>query len=386
MNITKTKLLAYPLLLTAILAACSAPQQQAQQQELPEFPSLLIEPNKTTISVEYPAILQGEETVEIRSKIDGYIEKVYVNEGSLVKKGQILFKIDANSFQQDMNSKQAAVLAAEADLETASIQADRTKALVDKKIVNDFEHTAAKNIVRVKKASLQQAKALLSAARSNLAFTHIVSPINGVVGSLPYKTGSLLSSNSETPLTSIANTAKIYAFFSLSQQQLASFLNKYEGNQSSDKFKNMPEVSLTLSDGTTYPTKGKIETLSGVLNASTGAANFKAVFPNPEGKLWSGSSAVLRIPTLLNEAIMVPKSSTFELQGKHFVYTIDAKDHVHHTAIEVMDTGTAKDFIVTNGLKKGDKVITEGLDNLRDGMKIKSAKPVIKVSTAATQL
>lgn len=386
MNMTSTKLLTYPLLLTALFSACTPTQQQGHQQDLHEFPTLLIEPAKTAIAVEYPAILQGEETVEIRSKVDGYIEKVYVTEGSRVTKGQPLFKIDANSFQQDRNSKQAAVLAAEADLETASIQAERTKALVDKKIVNDFEFTAAKNIVRVKKATLLQAKASLSAAKSNLAFTHIVSPIHGVVGSLPYKIGSLVSSSSETPLTSIANTAKIYAFFSLSQQQLASFLNKYDGNQASDKFKNMPEVSLILADGTAYPTKGKIETLSGVLNASTGAANFKAVFPNPEGKLWSGSSAVLHIPTVLNKAIMVPKSATFELQGKYFVFTIDPENTVHHTAIEVMDAGTEKDFIVSNGLKSGDQIVTEGLDNLKDGMKIKAAKPVTKLSTAAAQL
>lgn len=385
MNIKRTKLLAYPLLLTALFTACSAPQQQAQQA-LPEYPSLLIEPSKTAVAVEYPAILQGEETVEIRSKVDGYIEQVYVTEGTRVTKGQALFKIDANTFLQDRNSKQAAVLAAEADLETASIQAERTKALVEKKIVNDFELTAAKNIVRVKKAALLQAKANLSTARSNLAFTHIVSPINGVVGSLPYKIGSLVSSNSETPLTSIANTAKIYAFFSLSQQQLAAFLNKYDGKQANDKFKNMPEVSLILANGTEYPTKGKIETLSGVLNASTGAANFKAVFPNTEGKLWSGAAAVLRIPTILNEAIMVPKSATFELQGKHFVFTVDPGSTVHHTAIEVLDAGTEKDYILSKGLKSGDRIVTEGLDNLKDGMKIKTAAAPAKVSTVAAKL
>lgn len=386
MNIKSTTILAYPLLIIAIFSACSAPQQQAPQQELPEYPTLLIEASKTSLSVEYPAILQGEETVEIRSKVDGYIEKVYVTEGSRVTKGQALFKIDANSFQQDMNSKQAAVLAAEADLETASIQAERTKALVEKKIVNDFELTAAKNVVRVKKAALLQAKASLSASRSNLAFTHIVSPINGVVGNLPYKIGSLVSSSAETPLTSIANTAKVYAFFSLSQQQLASFLDKYDGQQTKDKFKNMPQVSLVLADGTEYPTPGKIETLSGVLNASTGAANFKAIFPNPEGKLWSGSTGILRIPTVLNTAILVPKTATFELQGKHFVFTVGPSATVHHTPIEILDAGTATDYILSFGLKSGDRIVTEGLDNLKDGMKIKAAATTAKLSASAAKL
>lgn len=370
----KTTVLFYPLLLTVVLTSCKPAQNQGQQTEPQEFPTLVLTPQQTTLSVEYPATLQGEQTVEIRSKVDGYVEQVYVNEGTHVRKGQPLFKIDANSYQQDVNSRQAAVLAAEANLETATIQTQRTKVLVDRKIVNSFELTSARNTERVKRAELNQAKADLSAAKSKLAYTNIVSPIDGVVGSLPYKIGSLVSSNSETALSTVANTKQIYAYFSLSQQQLAAFLNKYDGQQVKDKFKHMPEVSLTLADGSTYPVKGKIETLSGVLNASTGAANFKAVFPNKESKLWSGASAVLSIPTALNDAVMIPKSATFELQGKHFVFKVDGQNTVHNTAVELMDAVTEKDYVVTNGVKSGDRIVTEGLENLKDGMKIKTVQ------------
>lgn len=368
----KTEVLLYPLLLSVLMTACKPNQNQGQQEEVQEFPTLLLEARKTALSAEYPATLQGQQTVEIRSKVDGYIEQVYVNEGAQVRKGQPLFKIDANSYQQEVNSRQAAVIAAEANLETATIQSQRTKVLVDRKIVNSFELTSAKNVERVKRAELNQAKADLSSARSKLAYTHIVSPIAGVVGSLPYKIGSLVSSTSASALTTVANTRQIYAYFSLSQQQLASFLRKYDGQRVNDKFRNMPEVSLTLADGTQYPVKGKIETLSGVLNANTGAANFKAVFPNPESKLWSGASAVLSIPTTINEAILVPKSSTFELQGKHFVFRVDATNTVHNTAVEVMDAVTEKDYVVISGVKSGDKIVTEGLGNLKDEMKIKA--------------
>lgn len=368
----KTEVLLYPLLLSVLMTACKPNQNQGQQEEVQEFPTLLLEARKTALSAEYPATLQGQQTVEIRSKVDGYIEQVYVNEGAQVRKGQPLFKIDANSYQQEVNSRQAAVIAAEANLETATIQSQRTKVLVDRKIVNSFELTSAKNVERVKRAELNQAKADLSSARSKLAYTHIVSPIAGVVGSLPYKIGSLVSSTSASALTTVANTRQIYAYFSLSQQQLASFLRKYDGQRVNDKFRNMPEVSLTLADGNQYPVKGKIETLSGVLNANTGAANFKAVFPNPESKLWSGASAVLSIPTTINEAILVPKSSTFELQGKHFVFKVDATNTVHNTAVEVMDAVTEKDYVVISGVKSGDKIVTEGLGNLKDGMKIKA--------------
>lgn len=367
----KTTLIYSCLSACLILSSCGNSKSPQQQENIQEFPVLSITPQKADLFAEYPTTLQGEQTVEIRSKVDGYIEQVYVSEGTMVSKGQSLFKIDANSFQQEMNNKNAAVLAAVANLETASIQTERTKVLVEKKIVNSFELTSAKNIEQVKKAELNQAKADLSAAKSKLAYTNIVSPINGVVGSLPYKIGSLVSSTSETALTTIANTKQIYAYFSLSQQQLDAFLNQYDGQKVNEKFKHMPQVSLLMQNGEIYSTKGKIETLSGVLNASTGAANFKAVFPNPEAKLWSGASATIRIPTQLNNAVMVPKSTTFELQGKYFVFKVDQKNIVHHTAIDIMEAVTDKDYVVTKGLAAGDQIVTEGLGNLKDGMKIK---------------
>ncbi|MBB6502556.1 efflux RND transporter periplasmic adaptor subunit [Pedobacter cryoconitis] len=367
----KTTIIYICLSATLILASCGTAQKPDQQETLKAYPVLSVLPQQVDLSAEYPVTLQGEQTVEIRSKIDGYIEKVYVTEGTPVRQGQPLFKIDANSFEQETNSKKAAVLAAQANLETASIQTERTKVLVEKKIVNSFELTSARNVEQVKRAELNQAKADLSAARSKLAFTNIVSPINGTVGSLPYKIGSLVSSTSEAALTTIANTKKVYAYFSLSQQQLSAFLKQYSGNQPNDKFRNMPEVALVMPDGEVYQPKGRIETLSGVLNSATGAANFKAVFPNPEAKLWSGASATIRIPSHLKGAILAPKSATFELQGKYFVFKVDQQHVIHHTSIEIMDAVTEKDYVVTKGLVAGDQIVTEGLGNLKNGMKIK---------------
>lgn len=197
-----------------------------------------------------------------------------------------------------------------------------------------------------------------------------MSPINGVVGSLPYKIGSLVSSSASDPLTTVANTKNIFAYFSLSQQQLNSFLSQYSGNQLKDKFKNMPAVSLVTADGEIYSSKGKIQTLSGVLNASTGSANFKAVFPNSAGKLWSGASATIVIPTQFEDAILVPKKAVFELQGRFFVFTVDAQNVVHNTEIKIRNTTTEKEYIITEGVKSGDTIVVDGIGNLRDGMKI----------------
>ncbi|MFH6956738.1 efflux RND transporter periplasmic adaptor subunit [Flavobacterium aquidurense] len=359
------------ILFIGTLSIVSCNKKNTTQTASPEaYPTLMVKAQKADVSVEYPTTLEGEQTVEIRSKIDGYIEQVFVEEGSAVAKGQALFKIDANSYVQEVNNKKAAVLAAEASLETAVIQTKRTSALAEKKIINNYELTSAKNIERVKRAELSQANADLSAAKSKLAFTNIVSPINGVVGSLPFKIGSLVSISAPEPLTTVANTKHIYAYFSLSQQQLNAFLNQYSGHQLKDKFRNMPAVSLVTSDGETYPVKGKIQTLSGVLNASTGSANFKAVFPNPEGKLWSGASATIVIPTQFTEAILVPKKAVFELQGRFFVFTKDAQNVVHNTEIKIRNTATEKEYLVTEGVQSGDIIVTDGIGNLRDGVKI----------------
>lgn len=367
------------ILFTGTLLIVSCNKKTPEQPESPaSYPTLTLKRQKADVSVEFPTTLEGEQTVEIRSKIDGYIEQVYVEEGSPVAKGQPLFKIDANSYLQEVNNKKAAVLAAEASLETAVIQTRRTAALAEKKIINNYELTSAKNIERVKRAELSQTNADLSAAKSKLAFTNIVSPINGVVGSLPYKIGSLVSNSAPDPLTTVANTKHVFAYFSMSQRQLNSFLGQYSGNLLKDKFKNMPDVSLVTADGQTYPVKGKIQTLSGVLDASTGSANFKAVFPNPEGKLWSGASATIVIPTHFEEAILVPKEAVFELQGRFFVFKVDAQNVVHNTEIEIRNTATQKEYVVTKGVKSGDTIITDGIGNLRDGVKIAPVTPSSK--------
>lgn len=354
------------------LISCES-KKESPTNKISSYPVLTLNAQKADLYVEFPATLEGIQTVEIRSKIDGYIEEVFVEEGSLVKIGQKLFKIDANRFVQDVNQRKSAMLAVEAALETASIQVLRTQALVDKKIVNSFELTTARNVERVKKAELNQAKAALSDAQSQLAFTQIVSPITGIVGRLPLKKGSLVSSNSEMALTTIANTREVYAHFSLSQKQLNGFLYQYTGRNMAEKLKNMPSVTLRTADGNDYMPQGKIQSLSGVMSRETGSANFRALFPNPEGLLWSGASAILRIPTTIDQAILLPKKAVFEIQGNYFVYKLGPKNIVNHTEIVVYPTSTEQEYVVKSGLHIGDIVITEGIGTLSNGMEIKPA-------------
>lgn len=362
----------------SILSSCSNAVKNNEIPKPEKFQTQVVEPRETELYVTYPAILEGVQTVEIRPKVDGYIEQVMVQEGAYVKKGQPIFNIDANTYKQEVNNRLAAIAGAEAELETAAIQVQRTKALVERKIVNAFELTTANNLESVKKAQLIQLKADLSAARTKLSYTRILSPIEGYVGTLPYKTGSLVSSTAEAPLTSVADTRKVYAYFSLSQQQLQVFLNKYNGNQQIDRLKNMPAVNLILSENETYPLKGKIETLSGVLNKNTGSANFKAVFDNPSGRLWSGASASVSIPLLVEDALLIPKKATYEIQGKRFVFIVDKQNKVLQTPIEIMDSATEQAFVITGGLKKGDRIVCEGLQYLSNGMEIIPDGPTTK--------
>ena len=324
-----------------------------------------------TLKTAYPATLQGEQNIEIRPKIDGYIEQIYVDEGATVKKGQLLFRISAPQYQQDVNTANAAITSAEADVNAAELQVKKTKPLVEQDIISKYELEAAEYTLQIRKAALAQAKANLANARTNLGYTTVSSPVNGVIGTIPYKLGSLVSSATAMPLTTVSNIGNVYAYFSLNEKQLLNFSREYQGNTLEAKLKQLPAVTLLLADGSEYPEKGKVETIAGLINTETGSASFRATFPNPVGLLRSGGSATLEIPVTVKDAIVVPQRSTYELQGKRFVYLVNDSNKVISTEIEVMDTQAGQYFVVTNGLKAGNTVVYESTSTLQDSTAIK---------------
>lgn len=324
-----------------------------------------------TIKTVYPATLQGEQNIEIRPKIDGYIEEIYVDEGATVKKGQLLFRISAPQYQQDVNTATAAISSAEADVNAAELQVKKTKPLVEKDIISKYELEAAEYTLQIRKAALAQAKANLANAKTNLGYTTVTSPVNGVIGTIPYKLGSLVSSTTAMPLTTVSNIGNVYAYFSLNEKQLLNFSREYQGNTLEAKLKQLPPVTLLLADGTEYPEKGKVETIAGLINTETGSASFRATFPNPVGLLRSGGSATLEIPVTVKDAIIVPQRSTYELQGKRFVYIVNDSNKVISAEIETMDAPAGQYFVVTSGLKAGDTVVYESTGTLIDSTTIK---------------
>jgi membrane fusion protein (multidrug efflux system) len=352
------------ILIGIFLFSCGG-KKQIKSDVPKEYQVLTVEPHSTTTFTDFPATIQGENVVEIRPMVDGYLESIYVQEGAIVKKEQLLFKIKNPLYEQAIVTANAAIKIAKADVNTAKMDVEKVRPLVEKEIVSKYELESSEYVLQSKEAALAQAYATLANAKTNLGYTTLHSPQNGVIGSIPFKIGALVSSTSTTPLTVLANTGNVFAYFSWNEKQLLSFMSKIEGNTLQEKLNHLPSVTLLLADGSEYPEKGKLETASGLITTETGTASFKAIFPNPKGIIHSGASAVVRLHQTLNAALLVPQSASYELQDKRFVYALKGKNMVMSRAIESRPTNDGQFLIVTSGLKKGDRVVLNG-SNLKD--------------------
>lgn len=358
------------LLLSALFVSCSSEGRNSSQQPVGSYSVLTLSPRDAVLYAEYPATLQGHQTVEIRPRVNGYITKMYVDEGAAVKKGEKLFKLNSEEYEQQVRAAEADIKVKEAEVNTAEMNLKKTKPLADKDIVSQYEVESAQYNLQSKKAALAQAKAELINAKTNLGYTTVNSPADGVIGTIPYRVGSLVSSGIAKPLTTVADISTIYAYFSMSEQSLLEMIKDAKGADLRDKIAKMPPVDLILADNTPYEHSGHISIASGLINTATGSANFRATFPNPERILRSGGSGTIRIPTPKDSVIVIPKKATYDLQDKHFVYMVTDSGTVKSSAIQVFSLSTPKTYVVKNGLKSGDKIVLEGIGNLHDGTPI----------------
>jgi membrane fusion protein (multidrug efflux system) len=370
--ITPSKFLIIPFL--SLLISCGGGDEKKAAQgaeQIQSYPVVELASQSTSLETDYPATLEGIQNIDIRPKVDGFIEQIYVDEGATVKKGQLLFTINAPQYEQLVRTASASISSAEADVNAAQLQVNKTKPLVEKDIISKYDLDAAQLTLQSRKAALAQARAELANARVNLSYTRITSPVNGVIGSIPFKTGSLVNSSSAQPLTTVSNISRVYAYFSMNEKQLLDFSRHYKGNNLAAQMKNIPAVSLVLSDGTTYAQNGKIESINGLINTNTGSASLRATFSNPIGLLRSGASASVRIPQYLDSVILIPQKSTIDLQGKKFVYVLGDKNIAKNIEVEIMEIPKGNFYVVTKGLKAGDKIVLEGFQSLKDGAQIK---------------
>lgn len=359
---------------SAIISSCGGKDEKAEKaaaaNQIKPYQVLEIQQTDATLNTDFPASIQGQQNIEIRPRVDGYVEKIYVDEGAVVKAGQPLFKINAPQFEQEVRTATASIKSAEAEVSTAKMAVTKVKPLVEKDIISKYELESAEYRYQAALATLSQAQAALSNARTNLGYTNVKSPVNGVVGSIPFRLGSLVSGSNAEPLTTVSSIGNVYAYFAFNEKLLLEF-NKDAKASFAERIKQMPSVSLVLADGTLYNQQGRIQTVNGLINTATGSVNVRASFPNPNGLIRSGSSATVRIPTQVKNGILIPQSATFELQDKRFASVVGADSIAKNVQITVRDNSAGSFFVVDKGLKAGDKVVLEGVANLKDGTKIK---------------
>jgi len=348
--------------------ACGNKQQTEETNELP-YPTVVLQEQNAELLAVYPVSIKGQEDIEIRPRIDGFIDAIYIDEGSVVTKGQLLFKINSPQAEQSLTTAEATVKSAKARVNTADVNVKRIRPLAEKNIVGGVQLETALDAHQSAVADLAQAEAALKNARAMVGWTNVASPVDGFVGAIPYRQGSLV--NSSNVLTTVANTNNIFAYFSLNEKELRSFMNSIDGSTQAEKIKSIPEVTLTLADGTVYPEKGKISTITGVLNITTGSANFRAEFPNEHGELKSGTSGTVSIPRILQNVFVIPQKATFAQQDKILIYAVEGDSVATQKVISVISTPDGKSYAVTGGLNKGEKVIMDGIATLHNGKKIR---------------
>ena len=366
------------------LASCGgkSEQQMQMQQGAPAIAVETVGFGSTDFTSDYPATIKGKTDIQIRPQVSGFITKVHVDEGDHVRKGQLLFTIDQVQFQAAVDQAKAAVESARTAVNTAKMTADQKQNLFNQNIISEYENQLAKNSLTQAQAQLATAEAALVTARKNLAYTEVTSPSDGVIGSIPSREGSLASPSMAQPLTTVSDNNEVYAYFSLNEKDLLR-LTDNGANTLSQSIAEMPEVELQLADGTIYPYKGKIATVSGVIDNSTGAATVRALFPNKNGMLRSGSTGKILIPGIQDSVIVIPQKATFELQDKKFVFVLNDSNRLESTPIQVSPVSDGKVYVVTGGLKGGEVIPVEGIGTkLRNGMEIQPMDATARAAAA----
>lgn len=347
-----------------VIAGCKQINQGKRHKEIPELDVIRLEPDEINLENGYVAEIQAVQNVEIRSKIQGYLEKIYVDEGKSVVKGQPLFQLNDQQFQLDLAKARSGVAKATAEVHAAELEMKRIQLLVDKKIISVTELELAGSKLKGAKAHLNEAKAMEEEAALRASYSLIRAPFNGVLDRIPLKLGSLVSQGDL--LTTVSDLSEVFAYFKVSENEYLDYMRKLKAKQKESD----DNVKLILSDGTVYGSTGKIETMEGEFDPGTGSIAFRARFPNPERILKHGSTGKVTITTRLKNALKVPQEAVFDIQDKNYVFVVEPDSTVKMHSF-IPRTKIDHFFIVQSGLEEGDKIVFEGVQNLRDGMHIR---------------
>lgn len=375
--ITKKRVNGQILLYICCIMALAGCKQAPVAQVNSEYEVMKIATVDKELQTSYSASIRGRQDIDIYPQVSGFLVKLCVKEGQAVHKGQLLFIIDQVAYRAALQTAKANVDASRAALATAQLTYDSKKELFAQKVISEFDLKTSYNSLLTAKAQLAQAKAQEVTAANNLSYTEVKSPADGVVGTLPYRVGTLVSASLPSPLTTVSDNSTVYVYFSLTENQLLDLTRQYGSKEKA--LAGMPSVSLQLNDNSVYPVQGKIETISGVIDTSTGSVSLRAAFPNKGELLQSGASGNVIIPVRKQHCIAIPQAATYEVQDKVFAFkVVDGK--AQSAPIEVTRVNGGREYIVNSGLRVGDIIVAEGVGLLREGTPIQP-----KAKTAAKQ-
>ena len=360
-------------MLTAwLLTACGSKSSQMPEANN-DFAVVTLNATEAQLETSYPATIKGMQDIEIRPKVSGYLTKLLVDEGATVRKGQPLFLIDSEQYQAAVNAAKAQVRVCKASIATQKLTVENKQVLFDQRIISSYDLQMAKNTLESYEAQLAAAQAQLQSAQDNLRWCTVTSPSDGVVGMIPYRVGSLVSASNAQPLTTVSNISQMYVYFSMTEKQLLG-LTREQGGLSA-AISKMPAVSLVLSDGTEYSQSGVVSTVSGVIDSNTGSVQMRATFDNAGHVLRSGGTGSILIPIHQKDAILIPQKATYEIQNKKFVYVVGTDNKVQSREIEVLVQNDGQNYVVSNGLKVGERIVIDGVNRLKNDMQINPITP-----------
>lgn len=359
--------IAFAFLLLSAFALASCKGKQEQDARSP-YPTMVVKRDSRSLDSHYSATIRGRQDVEIYPQVSGILQQLLITEGERVSKGQVLFVIDQVPYEAALKTAEADLKSAQAALATARITYEGRQLLLERRVISDFDMQKTTNELASAEAATEQAEARLLNARNDLSYTVIRSPVDGVAGTLPYRQGALVDANMEQPLTVVSDNSSMYVYFSMNESRLLDLLQEYGSSEKA--IENMPDINLYLSNGTLYKEKGRIESISGVIDRNTGSVSLRAVFPNPDGLLHSGASGNISIPTRYDSCIVIPQEATFRIQEKVLVYKVEDGRAVS-SVVQVSPMDNGREYIVTGGLEEGTEIVAGSVGLLREGTIVK---------------
>ena len=354
--------------LLVMMCAVSCNRKGNEEKKPAIYKTMRVEQSTRSLESEYTAQLSGKQMVEVRPQVEGLIERICIDEGDMVRKGQTLFVINQTPYRAALSQAEASLKSAEAHLATARMTAESKRKLFEQKVVSAFDKQNAENALAESQAAVSMARAQLSNARNSLSYTLVKSPVDGVAGMIPYRVGALVSSNISNPLVTVSDDAVMHAYFSISEAQMLNLMEEYGSLQA---FVNqMPAVSLRMSNGKMYGEVGKIDAVSGIVDESTGAVSLRASFRNAQHVLRNGGAGTVILPIVKENCIVIPQEATYELQDKVFVWkVVDGK--AQSAEVKVYRLNNGKEYVVESGLQVGEEIISEGAGLVKEGAEVK---------------